>query len=314
MFRAPGLRLSEMLTLKDQTDATGRLLLEDSAPKRAIKNARRNGVRMKTVPCPYADTLSRHGDAINISAYEALRHDVGDMLNGLAWLTRCYLESHPGRRSTPRALFELSSLGVTLPLVLFNRRPDPVDPHGRLPSYVASLCKASRGIYSASVDLLNREGDPMRTISAAEMVAFAEAEGHFSRPVTQRACAAPTRLIERTIAVILTGEGGNADNSKLGELVDFPTLWQFWTVQDRFSRSLSDYKVILEDLVQGGEASDPRELFASRVQVGDRTQSFGLLTEGLLAEANGAQGALNQLLGRAADAPPVSFEDILRML
>src|SRR5947208_1919187 len=46
----------------------------------------RAGIAMETVSCPYQDTPSRFGGKMNLSAYEALRHDVADILNGFAWL------------------------------------------------------------------------------------------------------------------------------------------------------------------------------------------------------------------------------------
>jgi hypothetical protein len=311
---ARGLRLSEMLTLKDQTDVKGRLVLEDSAPKRAIKNAKRAGVAMKTSPCPYDDTPSRSGGLMNTSAYEALRRDTAEILNGFAWLTTRYLALDPSRRSTVRLLFDISYAGVTLPLVLFHRRPDPVAPHGALPTYVASICKASRGVVSASVDMLNKAGPPSRVVSAAEVVKFADEEGHLRRPQTERACAAPTRLIERTIEVILTGETADPDKSGLAELIDFDILWAFCSTQDGFSQSVSRYKYLLNELVEQGVAQDPNQLFAARVDVDGRTQTFGAISEAMVGQANATQSRLNRILGRSDSTIPFAFEDLLQML
>ena len=303
-----------MLTLKDQTDATGRLILEDSAPKRAIKNAKRSGIPMKTASVPYADTPSRVGGLMNVSAYDALRHDLAEVLNGFAWLTTSYLALFADRQGTVQTLFDVGYAGVTIPLLLFHRRPDPIEQYGALPSYVASLCKASRGVVSAAVDLLNRSESPLRKVTAAEVVAFADERSHLRRPNTERACAAPTRLIERTISVMLTGEGGDAAKSGLAELVDFPTLWAFCQVQDEFSRALHQYKVLLEELTASGAGDDPRQLFSAKVEVNGRAQSFGALSESLLEYAQAVQARLNRILGRDDSAARISFEEILRML
>ncbi len=311
---APGLRLAQMLTLKDQTDVTGRLILEDSAPKRAIKNAKRSGIDMKTAPCPYTDTPSRTGGLMNVSAFEAVRHDMADVLNGFAWLSTHYLASVPERRATVRTLFDVAYVGVTLPLLLFHRRPNSIEPYGALPSYVASLCKASRGVVSAAVDLLGQSDDPLRQVTAAEVVAFADERGHLRRANTDRACAGPTRLIERTIHVILTGEGADPAKSTLGELVDFPTLWAFCQVQDEFSQALNQYKVLLDDLSAGPAGNDPNQLFSAKVEVNGRTQSFGALSESLLQFAQAVQARLNRILGRDDSPATLSFEEILRML
>jgi hypothetical protein len=324
---APGLRLAQMLTLKDQTDAVGRLILEDSAPKRAIKNAKRSGVEMKTAPSAYADTPSRLGGLMNVSAYEALRHDMADVLNGFAWLSSHYLSGTPeptrppggqqdgaSRRSTVRTLFDVAYMGVTLPLLLFHRRPDPIAPYGALPTFIASVCKASRGVVSASVDLLNQAGDPMEEVTAAAVVLFADRQGHLRRPNTDRACAAPTRLIERTIAVILTGEGGDPAKSTLPDFVDYPTLRAFCDVQDAFSQALSQYKHLLDTLTAGTAAADPNQLFSTPVEFGGRTRSFGALSEALLGHAHATQGRLNRILGRDDNPARVSFEELLRML
>ena len=303
-----------MLTLKDQTDVTGRLILEDSAPKRAIKDAKRAGIAMKTAPCPYTDTPSRTGGLMNVSAYDALRHDTADILNGFAWLNARYLDLYPDRRGTVQTLFDVSYIAVALPLLLFHRRPDPIEPHGALPSYVASLCKAGRGLVSAAVDLLGQSESPLRRVTGAEVVSFADERGHLRRPNTDRACAAPTRLIERTIQVILTGEGGDPSKSTLGELVHFPTLWAFCQVQDEFSRALTQYKAVLDSLTASGAANDPNQLFSAKVEVNGRAQSFGSLSEALLQYAQATQARLNRILGRDDSPATVSFEELLRML
>ena len=93
----PGLRLAQLLTLSDQTDETGRLLLEDSAPPPAIRRAERAGISMETVTCAYPDTPSRVGGRMNASAYDALRRDTADP----ARIDRCDRRSRrslsPGR-------------------------------------------------------------------------------------------------------------------------------------------------------------------------------------------------------------------------
>lgn len=310
---AAGLPLAQMLTVREQTDENGRLLLEDAAPKSARRRAHKAGVAMDTVSCPYKDTPSRYGGAMNVSAYEALRADMAEVFDGFAWLTGNYLDLHQGRKSTVRGLFDCSYLGLTLPLVLFYRGRDPVPPHRRLPSFVASMFKASRGVFSAAVDMLNRQGPATRT-SAAEVVRFAEEQGHLIRPQTRRACAAPTRLIERTLGVILTGEGGDATRTVLGEMVDFRRLWDFYTLQDSFSRAVSNYRFLLDDVASQTGARDPAEMFDVMVPEGGKVRSLGEVTDRVVGQANEIQRGLNAVLERADDAPVISFEDLLGML
>ena len=309
----PGMRLSELLTVRDQTDENGRLLLEDAAPKSARRRVHKAGIPMKMVSCPYQDTPSRHGGPMNVSAYEALRHDMGDVLDGFAWLTGHYLELQPARRSTVRGLFDASYLGLTLPLVLFYRARAPVGPHRQMPSFVASMFKASRGVFSAAVDMLNRRG-PTARVSSAEIVRFADEHGHLRRADTGRSCAAPTRLIERTIDAILTGEGGDAAESPLGELVDFGRLWEFYSLQDAFSRAVSNYRFLLDDIAAQTGSPDPEKLFDVRVPSGGRIRSFGEVTDGVVRQANEIQRGLNAVLERAEDVRPLDFEDLLQML
>ncbi len=311
--RPPGMRLSELLTVRDQTDENGRLLLEDAAPKSARRRAHKAGIPMQMVSCPHKDTPSRFGGPMNLSAYEALRHDMSGVLDGFAWLTGHYLGLQPGRRSTVRGLFDVSYLGLTLPLVLFYRGVDPVPPHRHLPSFVASIFKASRGVFSAAVDMLNRRG-PTARVSAAEVVRFADEHGHLFRADTQRACAAPTRLIERTIEVILTGQGGDAAQSPLGALVAFPRLWDFYSLQDSFSRTISNYRFLLDDLAAQTGSPDPSKLFDVMVPSGGRIRSFGEVTAGVVGQANEIQRGLNAVLERAEDARPLDLEDLLQML
>ncbi len=303
--RRPGLRLPQLLTLTDQTDETGRLLLEDSAPPAAVRRAERAGIRMDTMTCTYQDTPSRLGGQMNIAAYEALRRDTADILNGFDWL------GQHAEQGAPRRMFVTSYLGVTLAMALFHRALDPVAPHGQLPSYVASIFKASRGIFSYSVDLTNRLG-PSATLTAAEVLRDAEEHRHLVRPQTGRVCAAPTRLIERTLTVLITAEGADASRSELGKLVDFEVLWELYELQDRLGQALSAYRAILESLRrEAGPTADPTRLFDTRLPDGT---SVGQRTDELLALADEVQRGLNRALGRAENARPLGYEDILRML
>lgn len=309
-----GMRLSELLTVRDETDADGRLLLEDSAPKQARKKAVRSGIPMRSVPCNYSDTPSRDGGLMNVSAYEALRHETAGLLNGFAWLNQQYRALTESPPATVQGLVDVTNLGLSLPLMLFRRANDPVPLHGSLSPAVASMFKASRGVFSAAVDLLNQRGPADRTTNASEVVAFADQEGHLIRDQTRRACAAPTRLMERTIAVILTGEGANAGASGLDQLIAFPTLWEFYTLEHSFSRAFNRYRAVLTQLQEEGRATDPATLFESTFVDNGNRWRFGPFTEAFLEFANGVQADLNRLLHRADNAPPLVFEDLLRIL
>lgn len=311
--RPPGIRLDRMLTITDHTDRSGRLLLEDSAPKRGRKEAQRRGIRMKSVRCSYEDSPARLGGEMNIAAFEALRHDTAEVLNGFAWLHRNYAELNPSGTGTVRALFETSYLGLSLPLVLFNRAEDPVPAHGSLPTFVASMFKASRGVFSAAVDMLNKRG-PGTVTGPSDIVAFAEAEGHLARAATGRVCAAPTRLIERTLAAMLTGAGADPDRSGLAGLVDFPVLWEFFGIQDAISQGLSDYRHLLDRVAGGAPVADPTQLFDQPVREGGAVRSFGECSATMVDRANAAQRALNLVVGRSPDAGRLGYRDVLRLL
>ena len=309
---ARGLRIADILTVRDETDTTGRLLLEDSAPKKARKTVERGGVAMKSVRCPYHDTPSRIGGLINISAYEALRHDTGPLLDGFAWLARCYHARQPANRSTVQGLLDVSNLGLSLPLVLLRRADDPVPPHGAMPTFVASLFKASRGVFSAAVDMLNQQGNVPTT--AAEVVQFADEHHHLKRQATGRACAAPTRLIERTLAVVLTGEGADAQRSQLKDLVAFEHLWRFYTLNETFNAAVNKYRWFLEQIAKEAGTVDPEVLFATQLQEGGRRFTFGEFTTGFLDHLNSVQADLNRVLGRSDDVAPLTYDDALRLL
>jgi hypothetical protein len=239
------------------------------------------------------------------------------MLNGFAWLAGHYLEQDPSRRNTVRGLFDTTHLGLTLPLILFRRGREPVEPHGALPSYVASIFKASRGVFSASVDMLNKTGRlPLAAggVDVAAVVRFADTEKHLARPQTDRVCAAPTRLIERTIGVIMTGDGADGGHSRLGELVEFDTLWDFYRLQDGFNEAFSTYRYHLNAAMDRGLGADVTRLFGHEVVQDGVTRSLGDLTEALLRQANTTQAALNRLLDRSERARAVRFEDLVQML
>lgn len=302
-----------MLAIQDETDVSGRLLLEDSAPRPAQERVRRAGIEMRTETASYRDTPSRVGGEMNASAYEALRHDTAEMLNGFAWLTRNVLEQPAARAGTVRGLFDVTHLGLTLPLILFRRAREPFARQGQLPTYIASIFKASRGVFSASFDMLNKQGAD-RAISVGDVITFADREGHLARTQTNRVCAAPTRLIERTISVILTGEGADADQSGLDQVIEFGTLWEFYRLQDSFNEAFSTYRFHLNSVMEKGAGVDPGELFAQTVNTRGTRRSLGELTEELLRLANTTQRELNRWLGRSDRVSPVSFEDVLKML
>lgn len=310
---APGLPLTQLLTVGDQTDAAGRLLLEDSAPEKARRRATGAGVAMETAECPYPDSPSRKGGTMNVSAWEALRQDTAEILDGYAWLTTNYLRVNPTRRRTVQAFFDVSQMGITVPLLLFHRATDPVRPNKALPTWVASLFKASRGVFSAAVDFRNTAGPPFRKTGAAEIVAFAEEHGHFRRAETGRVCAAPARLIERAIDALVTGEGGDPARSGLEALVDFDLLWEFSRRQDQLGQALSDYRAVLDRATAQAGMADPNVLFQAMVPDRGRMRPLGEVTQDVVAEANRVQAALNALLGRRAGAT-VSFQGLVAML
>ncbi len=305
--------LADLLTVRDQTDTSGRLLLEDSAPRKARRRAEQAGIAMKTVDCPYPDSPSRQGGTMNVSAYEALRQDTAEILNGFAWLRENYLRLHPARDATVQAFFDVGNLGITLPLVLLYRGHEPVRPHGAMPTYIASIFKASRGVFSAAVDMLNSAGPPQRVIGAAEVMRFAEERGHFKREETKRVCAAPTRLIERCIDVFVSGEGGDDARSGLGDHVSFGLLWNFYRLQDEFGQALSNYRFLLDKLTQAG-MTDINEMFGATVPAGGRMRSFGDVTQSLVGRANAIQDELNVLLGRRPGVAPLRLEQLVAML
>ncbi|MEX0658564.1 MAG: hypothetical protein WD080_05480 [Egibacteraceae bacterium] len=310
--RPPGLRLEQLLTVTDETDEHRRLLLEDSAPERAIRRAVRAGIAMDATACPYRDTPSRHGGPMNTSAYEALRRDTTQILDGLAWLGEQYRAQEPDQHATVQGLADLSKLGITIPLVLFHRGRDPVRRHGELPSYIAAIFKASRGMFSAAFDMVAKAGPGPTT--AAEVVAFAEEHGHLRRAQTATVCAAPTRLIQRTVSVMLTGEGADPASSQLSELVAFDRLWKAFRLERAFNQNLSSYGYVLERLTAAGWRTDDPALFDETVRVAGGTGTFGDLTDAFLRYANQAQALLNRALERAENAPPMTFTDVLRAL
>ncbi len=310
-----GLRLAELLTIGDQTDEHGRLLLEDSAPRQAQKRAKRAGVAMREVRCDYADSPSRLGGNMNVSAYDALRRDLADVLHGFAWLAelRTVALPTPGRGSLG-SLIDVANLGSTLPLVLFHRAQGQVPAHGGLPTFIASIFKASRGLFSGAVAMLNDDREATTPVTTDEVMAFAESHGQFRRTETQRVCAAPTRLIARTIEAILTGAGAEASRSRLGDHLDGEQLWRFFSLHDSFSLALSNYRFVLDNLTRERPGATPEELFAVVVDVAGRRGTFGDLTEALVHHGTQVQAGLNQVLGRSGDVSPLTFPALLQML
>lgn len=313
--RRRALRLSELLTLSDQTDEHGRLLLEDSAPRGAQKRARRSGVPMVDARCDYGDSPSRLGGRMNVSAYEALRHDLAEVLNGFAWLAELRAgAASSGGRDRLRALIDVANLGSTLPLILFHRTERPVPPRGALPSFVASVFKASRGLFSGAIAMLNDGRAPEATVTTEEVLAFVEGHGDLRRPETGRVCAAPTRLIGRTVEAILTGRGAESGRSALADHVDGGQLWVYFSLHDSLGQALSTYRFVLEELSRDHPGATPEQLYGVAVEVAGRRGSFGDLTEAVVQTATTAQARMNEVLGRSGDAPPLSVGALLQVL
>jgi hypothetical protein len=234
------------------------------------------------------------------------------MLDGFAWLASQILASDRAAAGRVQLLYDVSYLGISVPLLLFHRARDPVPPFGSLPTVVASIFKASRGLFSVAVALLNEQGPPSRPTAAGEVVRFADHHGHLARQSPRRVCAAPTRLIERTISVILSGDGAEASASRLPELVAFPLLWRFYRVQDDLAQALSTYGYVLARLSHEEPSATPQQLFGRMVPGAPGT--FGQLTEAVLAHVNSAQGQLNQLLGRVGNPPTLGFSQLVELL
>ncbi|MDP8955268.1 MAG: hypothetical protein M3N37_10235 [Actinomycetota bacterium] len=311
-----GLRLAQLLTLGDQTDEHGRLLLEDSAPRQAQKRVKRAGVAMSEARCDYADSPSRLGGRMNVSAYDSLRRDTAEVLHGFAWLAelRAAAKPDPGR-GTLGSLIDVANLGTTLPLVLFHRVHDPVPAQGVLPAFIASIFKASRGLFSGAVAMLNDDDREASTaVTTEEVVTYAEQHGQFRRTETQRVCAAPTRLIARTIEAVLTGEGADASRSRLGDHLHADALWRFFSLHESFSQALSTYRFVLDNLTAERPEAGPEELFSVTVAVAGRTGTFGDLTEALAHHGTEVQAGLNEVLGRSGEVPPLTLPALLRLL
>lgn len=310
---APAVSLTAILTVSDETDETGRLLLEDSAPERAVRMARRRGVEMRSQPCPYEDTPSRLGRPMNVAAYEALRADLADVLDGFAWLADRTLAQGTSQAGTPGILYEVSYLGISLPTLLLHRAADPYPPRGALPTAVASTFKASRGLFSVAVSMLN-DGRATRRVDAAEAVGYADRKGNLVRPRPSRACAAPTRLIERTLAAILEQDHPRKEGTtpRLERLVSFPVLWDVMRVQDELGQALSTYSSVLDHLRRTSPERRTDDLFDLRVP--GTSGTFGQLTDAMVQHANDVQRRLNQRLGRSGDAAPLGFRQVLALL
>lgn len=310
------LKLAPLLTLGEETDAEGRLLLEDSAPSRARRLAERRGVAMATETCTYPDSPSRQGGQYNVSAYEALRAQLGPMLCGFSWLAENYRQRCPDRAETVAALYDTSYLAMHLPLVLFHRLPDPIEAQGALPPYVAAMFKAARGIFSATINLTNQPGSRDRPLTAAQALDFAESKGHLRRRQTGRVCAAPQRLIERTLGVMLTGRGADPAGCDLATLVDFDQLWRFHLAHERLNDQLNGYRSVLERAMAAGGAGgpDPRTLFATPVTIGTARTTLGAHTQAVVTSLGEIQAELNAVVGRQGPNPGVTFEELTKLL
>lgn len=301
--------------MSDQTDENGRLLLEDSAPRQAQKRLRRSGIAMTEARCEYADSPSRLGGKMNVAAYDALRHDVAEVLDGFAWMAelRAGAAPRPGRGSL-QALIDVANLGSTLPLVLFHRTERQVPAQGALVAFIASIFKASRGLFSGGVAMLNDGREPEVEVTTDEVLTFVEGHGHFRRSETGRVCAAPTRLIARTIEAVLSGRGTESDRSTLGDHLDGADLWRYFSLHDALSQALSTYRFVLAKLSGDRPGATVEQLFGVVVEVGGRRGTFGELTDALVHTANVTQNRMNEVLGRAGDAPPLTVPGLLQIL
>jgi hypothetical protein len=252
---------------------------------------------------------------MNVSAYEALRHDIAEVLNGFAWLADLHSAASPATgRGSLQSLIDVANLGSTLPLVLFHRVHDQVPAQGALAAYIASIFKASRGLFSGAIAMLNDDREPSTSVTTDEVVAYAEEHGHLRRSETQRVCAAPSRLIGRTVEAILTGGGAESSRSGLGDHLEGVALWRFFSLHDSFSQALSNYRFVLANLTREHPGASPDDLLGVVVTMAGRTGTFGDLTEALAHHGSQAQSAMNEVLGRSGEVPPLTLPALLRML
>lgn len=268
---------------------------------------------MTEAPCDYADSPSRLGGRMNVSAYDALRHDVAEILDGFSWLAdlRAQAVASPGRASL-QGLIDVANLGSTLPLVLFHRTDRQIPAHGALPTFIASIFKASRGLFSGAVAMLN-DGWGAAPVTTDEVLAYAEGHGQFRRSETERVCAAPTRLIARTVEAILSGRGTEANRSRLGEHLDPSDLWAYFSLHDSLSQAMSVYRNVLDDVSRDHPGAGPEQLFGVMVDVAGRKGTFGDFTDAMVHTATVTQSRMNEVLGRA-DAPPLTVAGLLQIL
>lgn len=252
---------------------------------------------------------------MNVSAYEALRHDITEVLNGFAWLAELRAEAAARvSRTSLQAVIDVANLGSTLPLILFHRTERSFPGQGAVPSFVASIFKASRGLFSGAIAMLNDGREPELTVTTEEILAFVEGHGDLRRPETGRVCAAPTRLIGRTVEVILSGRGAESDRSGLADHVDGAQLWAYFSLHDSLSSALSTYRFVLENLSRDHPGATPEQLYGVGVEVAGRRGSFGDLTEAVIQTASVAQARMNEVLGRSGDAPPLDVRGLLQIL
>jgi hypothetical protein len=161
-------------------------------------------------------------------------------------------------------------------------------------------------------------------MTAAEVLQYAEENRQLVGPSTGRVCAAPTRLIERTLDAILTGHGADADRSGLAELVDFSMLWEVYKLQDALGKAISTYRAVYEGVTAPfGPAADPNRIFSAKIPTGFASggaggpaegETFGRFTEQLLVLVNDIQGQINAVLGRAGNARPVGLQEVFELL
>jgi hypothetical protein len=174
------------------------------------------GVPMELRECKYLGSRYQHSYPMNISALKQMLNCWPEVIGGLDFLRKLYLEYESRQEISLFDLWRLSRLGGDLPGYLLLREHNPLGDN-ELPAFVAALFKVVIGITttirSQFIENIPDEGYSIHA-PAQPTLLFEYAESRDLLIGKEQVCAGPQRLIMETLQFLTYGQADTAPNPK----------------------------------------------------------------------------------------------------
>lgn len=303
-----GVSIINAISRGDYTTVSGRPVYELSTDSASIQNAVDNGIKFDLQKSKQQG--SRKGYDVNISALTDLSSRWQDVLNGLVWLrNNCYGDD---QEDIPiQDAIALCVIANAMPSFLVNRATNTFSPYGEIPDSVGGVFKTTAGL-DVALKTLSETIKSQASFNVEKIYTIAENKRLFIE--NGRACPAPKTMILSAVKALLKGEGGNPDESELGDL--FPNtlqLAQFANIHARYTEELSTlHDIDRETFTQLNTKSNARLLLnpISKHQTRKVYSHYQRKWHEVIDQFGPMQDTMNTALGRNTAYPHPTTKDI----